>query len=457
MSSLLKKTAWRLGRVARQRTFSGGVHPDGCKDLAGDMAIEVLASPAEVRIALAQHIGAPCQSIVTPRAEVVPGDVVGQVDAFVSAPVHASIAGTVGRVATTALPNGRRASAVPIKAAAEQPLGGRDLFDDHFGGKWPLDTIASYKPEQITAASRKAGLVGLGGAAFPLHVKLARNPNRPIRWLLLNGCECEAYLTADYRVMVEAAEAIIAGALLAQRAADAEEVILCVEDNKPWAIEVLAKAAASTAVQVRSVRTKYPQGSEKHLILAVTGKRVPIGGLPLDVGAVVVNIATMTSLARAVMRGKPMTHRVVTVSGRGIRQPRNLLVPIGTSCRVLIDACGGLTDDAERVIAGGPMMGFTLPNIDVPVTKGTGGLTVLTRGEVDRAERTNCVRCGGCVDVCPMRLVPTRLALAGRQGSAEIAKRHHISACVECGCCAYACPSRLPLVQYIRIAKALKK
>jgi electron transport complex protein RnfC len=442
-------------RAARSGTFAHGVHPQDQKHLAAEMAIEVLPAPKEVRIPLLQHLGAPCEPTLKPRTEVALGDVVGQPTGFVSAPVHASVAGTTARGVMTTLPNGRHVPAVPIRSADGQPLAGEALFEDVLGGPWPTAGLQRYEPQQIADAARQAGLVGLGGAAFPTHVKLTRNPQRPIRWLLLNGCECEPYLTADYRLMVEAPGAVICGALLAQQAAGASELIVCVEDNKPQAIEALRAVADHTAVQLRVLKTKYPQGGEKQLVDAVLHKEVPTGGLPLDVGAVVVNVGTAAALARAVLRGKPLTHRVVTVSGAGIRRPKNLLVPIGTSYRELIDYCGGLREDAARVVAGGPMMGFTLGNLDVPVTKGTSGVTVLSRHEVHKAAETPCVRCGRCARVCPMRLVPTKLAQAARAGKADLARRYHVVACMECGCCAYACPASIPLVQLIRLAKVI--
>jgi electron transport complex protein RnfC len=302
----------------------------------------------------------------------------------------------------------------------------------------------------------------LGGAAFPTHVKLSRNDSKPVDTLLINGCECEPYLTADYRLMLEAAEPIIAGTLLARQATGAEHALICIEDNKPEAIRILRDAAVGTPLEVRVLKTKYPQGGEKQLVLAATGREVPGGGLPLDVGVVVVNVATTAALARAVLRGEPLTHRVVTVSGGGIRQPKNLLVPIGTTYGALIRACGGVTEDASRVVAGGPMMGFTLSTADetsellpTPVTKGTSGITVLTRRDVQRSDQTACIRCGRCVAVCPMRLVPTKLALATRSGSREVLQRYHAAACVECGCCAYGCPANIPLVQLIRVGKII--
>ena len=445
------------GGTGHSGTFVGGIHPADGKALAAGAAIEVLPTPEGVRIPLVQHLGAPCESVVKPRAEVKLGDVLGDSQALVSAPVHASVSGAAGREAMVTLPNARHVAAIPIKAAPAQELSGRALFDDLFGGAWPTSGLAEFTPKQITDAARAAGLVGQGGAAFPTHVKLARNPKKPIDTVLVNGAECEPYLTADFRLMVEAPAPIVTGTLLAQQATGAAAVMICIEDNKPAAIAALQRAVAGTPVQVVVLRTRYPQGGEKQLVQAVLGRAVPNGGLPLDVGVVVVNVGTAAALARAVLRGKPLTHRVVTVSGAGVRQPKNLLVPLGTRYGDLIAACGGLTNDAARVIAGGPMMGFALGTLDVPVTKGTSGITALTHADVRHADETACVRCGRCVDVCPMRLVPTRLALGTRARLPALLQRYHINACMECGCCAYACPASLPLVQLIRVGKVLAK
>ena len=439
----------------REARFPGGVHPPERKILAADAPIEVLPTPDAVRIPLWQHLGAPCEPVVKPRTEVALGDVVGDAKAFVSAPVHASVAGSVGRASVATLPNGRHVPVVTIQAAAEQPWTGDALWEETFGGEWPTDGLDRYEAQEIVEAARRAGLVGLGGAAFPTHVKLTRNEKKPIDRLLVNGCECEPYLTADHRLMLEAPEPVIAGALLAQRATGARQITICVEDNKPQAIESLRAAAAGTGIEIRALKTKYPQGGEKQLAVAVLGVEVPTGGLPLDIGAVVINVGTAAALARAVIRGAPLTHRIVAVSGAGIHQPKNLLAPIGVSYRELVDFCGGLASDAARVVAGGPMMGFTLGGLDVPLTKGTSGVTVLSRREVRKANQTACVRCGRCVDACPLRLVPTRLGLASRVGDAELAKRYHISACIECGCCAYVCPASIPLVQLIRVGKLM--
>ena len=438
-------------------TFARGVHPPDRKELAAEAAIEVLPIPKEVRVPLLQHLGAPCEATGKPRTKVDIGDVVGDSDAFVSAPVHASITGATGRASMTTLPNGRHVPVVPIKADKEQSLEGQTLYDEILGGEWPTSDLGSFEPKQIADAARKGGLVGLGGAAFPTHVKLTPNPEKPIRTLLINGCECEPFLTADYRLMLEAPGPIVTGSLLAQRATGAEEVLICVEDNKPAAVESLRRATEGTEIGVRVLETKYPQGGEKQLINAVKGKEVPTGGLPLDIGAVVMNVGTTAALARAVLRDKPITHRVVTVTGGGIKEPKNLLSPIGASYQELVDCCGGITPSAARIISGGPMMGFAIGSLDTPVTKGTSGITILTAEEVRRSQETACVRCGRCVDVCPLNLVATKIAMAARSRRPDIAMQYHVNACMECGCCAYVCPASIPLVQLVRLGKILVK
>ncbi len=438
--------------VATGRTFAHGVHPPERKRFAEDQPIEVLPAPQQVTLALLQHTGAPNEAQTRPKQEVKIGDLIGSTEAFVSAPVHATINGKTARAGAVTLPNGRHVAAVPIKADGDQPTA-ETLMADLFGGDWPTD-VSETRPQQITDAARAAGLVGLGGAAFPTHVKLTPPADKPIDTLLVNGCECEPYLTADYRLMVEAPGPIVTGALLAAKACGAQQVAIAVEDNKPQAIEKLREAAADTPVRIAMMKTKYPQGGEKQLVHAALRREVPTGGLPLDVGVVVLNVGTSAALARAVVRGKPLTHRVVTVSGAGIANPKNLLVPIGAAYRALIDYCGGLRDDAARVVAGGPMMGFALGDLDLPVTKGTSGVTVLTHDDVAKAAETACVRCGRCVEVCPLNLVPTKIALAARHQDWALARRYHITACMECGCCAYLCPASIPLVQLIRMGKA---
>lgn len=434
-------------------TFARGVHPAGNKALSDQTAIETVATPKLVKIALQQHLGAPCESLVKSKQEVVVGEEIGSVDAFVTSPVHASINGVVARVGAVTLPNGRHVKSIPIKAGEEQ-LEGQALVDDLFGGDWELGSLTDHDPQDIMVAVKKAGIVGQGGAAFPTHVKLARNPEKPVDTLLVNGCECEPYLTADHRVMLEAPVPVIAGARLAAHACGAERVVIAIEDNKPDAVKAMAEAAEGTGVIVTPVKTKYPMGGERQVIPAVLKREVPTGGLPLDIGVVVINVATAAAMARAVLRGKALTHRVVTMTGRGLERPANLLVPVGISYQELIDHCGGLRADAARVIAGGPMMGFTMGLLDAPVTKGTSGVVVLTHDDVRAADETACVRCGRCVDICPLNLVPTRLALASKHRDWELARRYHLQACMECGCCAYVCPANIPLVQLIRMGKA---
>ena len=433
--------------------FARGIHPSDEKGLAQNSPIEIVPPPAQIAIPLLQHTGAPCDPAVQVKQELAMGDKVGKAKGFISAPVHTSIAGTVMMASVTTLPNGRHVKTIPIKAGPNQ-VSGDALKAEIFGGEWPTSGLEKYEPAQIAAAVREAGLVGLGGAAFPTHVKLTRNEKRPVDTLLVNGCECEPYLTADYRLMVEFPAPIVTGALLAGHASGAKQIVIAVEDNKPAAVEALKKAAQGTAVQIATVHTKYPMGGERQVIPAVLKREVPTGGLPLDVGVVVVNVGTAAAIARAVLRGKALTHRIVSVTGRGIKNPKNLLVPIGISYQELIDYCGGFTEDAARVVVGGPMMGFSISSFTAPVTKGTSGVVVLTKSDVQRAEETSCVRCGRCVDVCPLHLVPTKMALASKYEDWEMAKRYHLLACCECGCCGYICPANIPLVQLMRKGKA---
>jgi Na+-translocating ferredoxin:NAD+ oxidoreductase subunit C len=446
-------SASRRGRL----TFPRGIHPPHAKELAEESAIEVLPTPEVVRIPVLQHLGKPSQLCVNPRADVVMGEKIATADGFISTTAHASISGKTAKAGVTTLPNGRHVDTLPIKAAGEQPLAGQALFEALLGGEWPTTGIADIEPKSISDAALEGGIVGQGGAAFPTHVKLLRNEKKPVETLIINGSECEPYLTADYRLMLDATSAVISGTLLAQHACGARRAVICLEDDTPLAAAALRERAAGTGIEVLELKTKYPQGGEKQLTVAVLGKAVPSGGLPLDVGAVVMNVGTTAALARMVFRKIPLTHRIVCVTGAGIMQPKNLLVPIGTPYRDLINFCGGTRPEAVRIVSGGPMMGFAIASLETPVTKGTSGITLLTAEEVRKADEANCVRCGRCVDVCPLNLVPTKIALAARAGRLDIAQKYHMNVCMECGCCAYTCPSSIPLVQLIRVGKAVAR
>ena len=435
-------------------TFAHGVHPPQCKELSADAPIEIVPAPERVILPLQQHIGGPCTPLVKPRQTVVFGEMIGKGEAFVSAALHAPVAGVVQKMAMATLANGRHMQAIVIKTEGEQ-LSGQDLWDTLYGGHWPQKSYQTMAPEKISAAIHDAGIVGLGGAAFPTHVKITPSDQKPIHALIVNGCECEPYLTTDYRLMVEAPEAIVSGALLAARAVGAKKAYIGIENNKLEAVASLRRAAAGAGIKIAVLKTKYPQGSEKHLIKAVLNREVPLGGLPSDIGVAMTNVATVTSVARGIMRNIPLTHRIVSVTGGGIVEPKNLLVPIGIPMGRLIEQCGGLKKTAARIVAGGPMMGFAFTNPGIPVTKGTSGITVLNHEEIQEVAQSACVRCGRCVDVCPMNLVPTKVAMAARFKDLNLARKYNIMACFECGSCAYICPAGLPLVQNIRTGKAL--
>lgn len=437
--------------------FARGIHPPQNKSLTRDLAIETLPLPTVVTIPLLQHAGVPAECVVKPRQQVELGEVIGRrVAGGLSANIHASVAGTVQALTSVPLPNGRRSQAIPIKPAAsdDDSPANASIADQLFGGDWPEDEIAAAQPLDILNAVAEAGIVGMGGAAFPTDIKLRATPERPVETLLVNGCECEPFLTSDDRLMREFPAAIVTGARLAQKACGAKRVVLAIESNKPESADVLRAAAERCPdFEVRVVNTKYPMGGERQLIPAVFQRAVPTDGLPLDLCIAVINVATAAAIAGAVFGGHAMTHRVITVTGGGVHSPKNLLVPIGTSFQTVIDFCGGLTAEAQRVLAGGPMMGFTVTDLSAPVTKGTGGITVLSAAEIDAAEQTACIRCGRCVDSCPLGLAPTRIAHAAKAGDLVLAQKNHLAACCECGCCAYDCPARIPLVQYIRAGK----
>ncbi len=430
-------------------TFKGGVHPDYQKELTASLAIVPMAVPKKVVIPLQQHIGAPCEPLVAVGDTVVAGQKIGEGKGFVSAPVHASIAGKVIAVEPYHHPLGRKVPAITIETEDDSPESERKPAPP--GGR-AVEVLAV---EEIRTAIQEAGIVGLGGATFPAHVKLAPPPEKPIDIVVLNGAECEPYLTADHRLMLEQSDEIVTGLKLMLKVLGASQGIIGIEANKPDALRVMTQAVEREEnLSVVSLHTKYPQGAEKMLIQVTTRRKVPAGGLPMDVGVVNHNVGTAIAIAQAVLDGKPLTERVVTVTGGGIVRPANLMVKIGTLVSEVIDFCGGMKEDAGKLIIGGPMMGLSQPHADIPVIKGTSGITILSNEEICVEEIRPCIKCAKCVESCPMNLLPLFLAQAAEHNQIDRAEKLHAADCFECGCCTYVCPARRPLTQWIRLAKA---
>lgn len=418
------------------RSFRGGVHPPYNK-VTQDRPIERVRPPERVVVPLSQHTGAPCEPSVEKGQEVRRGQKLGEAKAFISAPVHTPISGVVKEVAPHPHPVLGEALAVVVE-------GGGEMED------WPRGEVDpdSLEPEEIRMRVREAGVVGLGGAAFPTAVKLSPPEDKPIDTVILNGCECEPYLTADHRTMLERAEDCILGLKLVMKAVGAERGMIGVEANKPDAMEAL-RHASDGEVEVVPLKVKYPQGAEKMLIKALLDREVPTGGLPMDVGVVVQNVGTAVAIAEAVRDGKPLIERVVTVAGE-VGRPGNYLVPIGIPFSYLLEVAGGLQEGASQVVMGGPMMGIAQRSLEVPVVKGTSGVLALRALPY---EEGNCIRCARCVDHCPMELMPTLFVKFAKGERWDLLERAHIMDCIECGSCAYVCPARIPIVHYIKLGK----
>ena len=429
------------------KTFDKGIHPEYHKELTSSKKVEPAELPKRVIMLLQQHLGAPCEALVKKGDTVEEGQKIGDVKAFISAPVHASISGKVKEVDYWRHPAGLRVPAMVIEGD-----GARKEWGPVEGG---VD-IESLTPEEIRTRVREAGIVGMGGAAFPTSVKLAAPKGKSIDTVILNGCECEPYLTADHRIMLEEADKVVWGLRALMKATGAKRGYIGIEENKTDVIATLQGAirgAANIAVMV--LETKYPQGAEKMLIKAALGRKVPPGKLPFDVGCVVNNVGTAVAVYEALNYRKPLIERVVTVSGNGVVEPKNLRVRIGTTFEEILSWCGGLKKDAGEleVLNGGPMMGIAQTSLDVPVVKGTSGITVLAAREIKPMRYEACIRCAACVEVCPMGLMPYRLGDYGNFTRIPEFKAWGGLSCIECGCCSYICPSKRPLLQWIRVAK----
>ena len=427
-------------------TFEHGIHPSYNKELTAGKGIEKAALPVKVAIPLQQHIGAPCKPLVKKGDAVTEGQKLGEATTFVTAPVHSSISGKVKDIERLPYPGGGKVLSVIIEGD------GTDReWDNH--GDIGLE-LGSCTAEALKNMIREAGIVGMGGAAFPTHVKISPPKEKRIDAFILNGCECEPYLTSDHRLMVEEPEKVLWGMKAIMKAIGVENGYIGIENNKPDAIDALKRAAQGSSIKVAVLETKYPQGAEKMLIKAILNRKVPVGKLPMDVGVVVNNVGTAFAVYEAVKYTKPLIERVVTVSGNGVKEPKNLLVRIGASFEDVLKQCGGITSDGEReVLNGGPMMGISQTTLEVPVIKGTSGITVLAGREIKPAAYQPCIRCASCVEVCPVNLMPYRLGDLGRLQRLDEFKAWGGLTCIECGSCSYTCPSKRPLVHWIRVGK----
>jgi electron transport complex protein RnfC len=430
------------------KTFPlGGIHPPENKITAGS-AIRRLTIPEQVSIPLYQHIGAPPKILVERGQEVLVGQLLASGEGFISAGVHSSVSGKVLKIDNVTDISGYRRTAVIINVDGDRWL-------DSIDRSAQLDKKIRLNPEEIIRRVLEMGIVGMGGATFPTHVKLSLPRGKKAEYLLVNGAECEPYLTSDHILMLERADEILCGVSIMMKALKVKNAIVGIEANKKDAIENMrSRAGAFPGIEVRELKVKYPQGGEKQLIRALIKREVPSGALPIDVGAVVFNVGTIRSVYEAVQKNKPLIERVVTVSGKYLENPGNYMVRIGTPVSTLIEAAGGMPDNTGKVIGGGPMMGKALNSLDVPVIKGTSGITVLSEEESRRKEVRACIRCTRCVSVCPMGLEPYLLMALGEKEMFERMEDEKAMDCIECGSCSYICPSNRPLLDYIRLGKS---
>lgn len=426
----------------------GGVHPSDNKAWSKGSAIEVMDLPDVVNIPLSQHIGAPAVAKVAKGERVLVGQLIAEAGSFMSANIHSPISGTVTAVDMQLNGQGLRQMMITIKREGDEWLPDIDRSAT-------LVAECDLSPKEIIERIKAAGIVGMGGATFPTHVKLSIPEGKHAQTLIINGVECEPYLTSDYRTMLERGEMLIAGTRILMRAIGVEKAYIGVENNKPDAVKHLRTLLGDDKrVEVLSLKTKYPQGGEKQLIAAVTGRQVPPPpALPIDVGAVVCNASTAVAVYEAVQKHKPLIERVVTVTGKHLSSPKNLLTRMGTPVEALVAKCGGLPEGDVRVLNGGPMMGRPLVNLAMPVMKGCSGIVVMDGGEVRRGTESACIKCAKCVEACPMGLEPYLISKLARKKAWEALESNDITSCIECGCCQFTCPAYIPLLDYVRLGK----
>ena len=432
-------------KISRKPGFKHGVHPPENKKLTSGIPSRRLPFPNEIVLPLSQHIGRPAEALVTPGDRVERGDVIAKASGYISSYVHASAAGTVKSIEHWPHPSGAMQPSIRIAVDPHSTQLQRPRLVPHW------DEVPE---EQLSEEISKAGVVGLGGAAFPSHVKMRPPEDQPVDVLMVNGSECEPYLTSDHRTMLEQPERVHQGIRIVLRALGIDRAVIGIEANKPDAIEIMRKTAPDDLdVSVMELQVKYPQGAEKMLIKAVTGREVPSGKLPSSVGALVQNVATTASVAKVFETGEPLIERIMTVSGRGIKKPGNWVIPFGTKLGDVIAACGGFTEDAAEIVFGGPMMGLSQASLDVPVLKATGGILVLSKDECKHQEILPCIRCGKCIDACPVFLNPQQLGALARVDRFEEMIAADLGDCMLCGCCSFVCPSNIPLSQLFAMSK----
>jgi electron transport complex protein RnfC len=433
-------------------TFKHGVHPEGYKELTERNKIERMPFVEEYTLPLNQHIGTPNKPLVRKGQQVRRGEKIADSNGFISVALHSPVDGSVEAITLAEHPNGQMVQSIIIKA---DPFSTQQLSPSN---PKPFEKMTV---KEFIDSVQESGIVGLGGAAFPAHVKFSIPEGKRCRYIMLNGCECEPYLTSDHRTMVEFPDDIMDGIRILHHFIKAEKVFIGIEANKPDAIALLRDKVlehsfeSSNPIEVIPLKVKYPQGAEKMIITAILGKEVPTGKLPLDVETLVTNVSTIASISQWFRHGHPLIERVVTVTGTGVKRPANILVPIGTPMRNIVEFCGGIISDSPRILLGGPMMGMVQKSLDVPVVKGSSGILILSENEVKDLSEYNCIRCGRCLEACPMSLNPSLLGMQAKKGLWFEMEANHVLDCFECGSCSFVCPSGIPLVQSFRVAKGI--